>query len=214
MDTLLNADGTFTLTFYQPLAFSGDVLEGVVTGVPNSVTGQVPIVVTDSVFAGSVSVLSAQANPGDQILLTVSAANPFQIISKGLQIPTTSNGFQNSTSVSDILPGQTIAFPILTFTAQAGITPGTATSHDVALRFSRFSAVMTNPTSPVFNATTFPSFFGITTPQVFQTTSGRLSLDGVSDLTSVPAGGTFSTSALFVGETVSPQFSAQSVRKH
>jgi hypothetical protein len=100
------------------------------------------------------------------------------------------------------------------FTAQSGSTPGTASSQNLALRFTRFTAVMSTPTSPQFNATTFPSFFGITTPQLFQTTSGRLSLDGVSGLTSIPGGGTFSTTALYVGPPVAPTFSALSVRAH
>jgi len=216
VDTLLNADGTLTLVFYQPLPgalFTGDLLEGVVTGVPNSVTGQFAVVVTDSVFAASGSLLSGQLHLGDQIVVTLNSPNPFQIVSKGLQIPTGST-FQNSTSVADILPGQTVAVAVSAFTAQSGTTPGTASSQNLALRFTRFTAVMSTPTSPQFNATTFPSFFGITTPQLFQTTSGRLSLDGVSGLTSIPGGGTFSTTALYVGPPVAPTFSALSVRAH
>jgi hypothetical protein len=216
VDTLLNADGSFTLVFYQPLPAklsSGDLIEGVVTSVPNSVASQFTIVVTDSVFAGSGSLLSGQLHLGDQIVVTLNSPNPFQMVSKGLQIPTGSS-FQNSTSVADILPGQTVAFPVLTFTAQSGTTPGAASSQDLALRFTRFTAVMSTPTSPQFNATTFPAFFGITTPQLFQTTSGRLSLDGVSNLTSISGGGTFSTTALYVGPPVAPPFSVLSVRAH
>ena len=216
VDTLLNDDGTFTLVFYQPLPTklsSGDLIEGVVTSVPNSVASQFAIVVTDSVFASSGSLLNGQLHLGDQIVVTLSSPNPFQIISKGLQIPTGST-FQNSTSVADILPGQTVAFPVSTFSAQSGTTPGAASSQNLALRFTRFTAVMSTPTSPQFNATTFPPFFGITTPQLFQTTSGRLSLDGVSNLTSISAGGAFSTTALYVGPPVAPPFSVLSVRAH
>jgi hypothetical protein len=216
VDTLLNADGTFTLVFYQPLPAnlsSGDLIEGVVTSVPNSVTSQFTVVATDSVFAISGSLLNGQLHLGDQIVVTLSSPNPFQIISKGLQIPTGST-FQNSTSVADILPGQTVAFPVSTFTAQSGTAPGAASSKNIALRFTRFTAVMSTPTSPQFNATTFPPFFGITTQQLFETTSGRLSLDGVSSLTSISAGSTFSTAALYVGPPVSPPFSVLSVRAH
>jgi hypothetical protein len=216
VDTLLNADGTFTLVFYQPLPTklsSGDLIEGVVTSVPNSVTSQFTVVATDSVFASSGSLLNGQLHLGDQIVVTLSSPNPFLIISKGLQIPTGST-FQNSTSVADILPGQTVAFPVSTFTAQSGTTPGAASSQNLALRFTRFTAVMSTPTSPQFNATTFPPFFGITTSQLFQTTNARLSLDGVSNLTSISAGGTFSTTALYVGPPVAPPFSVLSVRAH
>jgi len=214
VDTVLNADGTFTLTFYQPVSSSSlDVIEGVVTSVPNSITNQFTIVATDSVFASSGSLLNGQLKLGDQILVTLNAPNPFQIISKGLLIPTGS-AFQNSNSVASILPGQTITFPALSFAAQSGTTPGTATAKDIALRFTRITATMGNPTLPVFNATTFPPYFGITTPQQFQTTAGRLSVDGVSDLTSISSSSTISTTALYVGPPVAPQFAAQSVRAH
>jgi len=216
VDTFLNADGTLTLVFYQPLPArlsTSDLLEGVVTSVPNSVTDQFTVVVTDSVFASSGSLLSGQVHLGDQIVITLSSPSPFQIVSKGLQIPTGST-FQDSTSVADILPGQTLAIAVSAFTAQSGATPGTASSQNLALRFTRFTAVMSTPTSPQFNATAFPPFFGITTPQLFQTTSGRLSLDGVSNLTSISGGGTFSTTALYVGPPVAPPFSVLSVRAH
>jgi hypothetical protein len=217
VDTLLNVDGTFTLVFYQPLPTqlsSGDLIEGVVTGVPNSVTNQFTVVVTDSVFASSASLLQGRVNLGDQIQITLSTPDPFTIIAKGLTFPTGS-AFEHSTSVASILPGQTVAFPVLTFTAQSGVTPGTATSHDLALRLTRFSAVMSTPALPIFDAATFPPFFGIViTPRGFQTTPGRLSVDGVSSLTSIPAGSTFSTTALYLGPPVAPQFAAQSVRAH
>ncbi len=216
VDTLLNADGTLTLVFYQPLPaaiFAGDLLEGVVTSVPNSVTGQFTVVVTDSVSASSGSLLSGQLRLGDQIVVTLSSPNPFQIVSKGLQIPTGST-FQHSTSVADILPGQTVAIAVSAFTAQSGSTPGTASSQNLALRFTRFTAVIGTATLPVFNATNFPPFFGLATGQQLQTTSGRLSLDGVSNLTSIAAGGTFSTTALYVGPPVTPSFSVLSVRAH
>jgi hypothetical protein len=216
VDTVLNADGTLTLVFYQPLpaaVSTGDLLEGVVTGVPNSVTGQFSVVVTDSVFASSGSLLSGQLHLGDQIVVTLSSPNPFQIVSKGLQIPTGST-FAGSTSVADILPGQTVAIAVSAFTAQSGATPGTASSQNLALRFTRFTAVIGTATLPVFNATNFPPFFGLATGQQFQTTSGRLSLDGVSNLTSIAAGGTFSTTALYVGPPVTPSFSVLSVRAH
>jgi hypothetical protein len=217
VDTLLNLDGTLTLVFYQPLPTqlsSGDLIEGVVTAVPNSVTNQFTVVVTDSVFALSGSLLQGRVNLGDQIQITLNAPDPFTIIAKGLTFPTGS-AFEHSTSVASVLPGQTVAFPVLTFTAQSGVTPGTATSHDLALRFTRFSAFMGTAALPVFSATTFPPFFGLATgQQQFQTSSGRLSVDGASSLTSIPAGSTFSTSALYIGLPVAPQFAAQSVRAH
>jgi hypothetical protein len=214
VDTVLNSDGTFTLTFYQPVSSSSvDLVEGVVTSVPDTLTNQFTMVVTDRVFANTGSILSGQVNLGDQIVILLNAPTPFQIISKGLFVPAGS-AFENSTSVASILPGQTLALPVLSFTAQSGAVPGAATARDVSLRFTRITATMSTSTSPVFNATNFPPYFGITIPQQFQTTTGRLSLDGVADLTSISSGSTFSTSALFIGPAVAPQFSTQSVRAH
>jgi hypothetical protein len=218
VDTLLNADGTFTLVFYQPLPTqlsSGDLIEGVVTALPNLTTNQVPIVVTDSVFAVSGSVLKNQLNLGDQVNVNVVVpplAAGFNIISKGLTIP--ANSFAGSNSIADIHPGQTILFPVTAFTAQSGTTPGSTSTTTAALRFTRITAVMANPTLPLFSATTFPGFFGLATAQQFQTSSGRLSVDGVSILTNISNGSTFSTAALYLGPPASPIFASQSVRAH
>jgi hypothetical protein len=68
---------------------------------------------------------------------------------------------------------------------------------------------------PTFSGTNFSPFFGLpTSPQTFQTTTGRLSLDGVSDLGSLSSGNTFSTSALYLGAPANPIFVAQTVRAH
>ena len=215
VDAILNADGTFTLTFYQPVSTSSsDVIEGVVTGVPDSVTEQFTIAVTDSVFASSGSLLNGQLALGDQIRVSLLTPNPFQIISKGLLIPVTSGGFLNSTSAASIQPGQTVAFPAVSFTAQSGATLGTASTHDLALRFTRITAAIGSTSSPVFSATAFPPYFGLTVGQQIQTTSGRLSLDGIAHLSSMSAGNAFSSTALYVGPPASPMFSAQSVRTH
>jgi len=214
IDTVLNADGTFTLTFYEPLTFtSADIIEGVVTDVPNSVTNQFTVVVTDSVFAASGSILKGQVHLGDQVLVSLVSPDPFQIVSKGLFIPSGSL-FLNSTSTASILPGQTIAFAALSFTAQAGGALGSASAKDLALRFTRLSGQVTSTATLVFSgdATTLPPYFGLIPVQQFQTTSGRLSVDGVSNLASLPVGNTFSTSALYLGLPAAPQFASQTVR--
>ena len=67
----MNTDGTITLTFYEPLLpASGDLIEGVVTDIPNTITNQFTFVVTDRVFALSGSILGSQVNLGDQIKVT------------------------------------------------------------------------------------------------------------------------------------------------
>src|SRR6266404_5333902 len=52
IDAVLNTNGTLALIYYQPISLTSiDILEGVVTGVPN--TNQFSVVVTDSVSASS-----------------------------------------------------------------------------------------------------------------------------------------------------------------
>jgi hypothetical protein len=213
VDTILNVDGTFTLTFYEPVDInSTDLIEGVVTGVPNSVTNQFPIVVTDTVFASSGSILSGRINLGDQITVTLTPGQNFSIFSKGLSLPIQS--FTSSNSVSSILPGQTIALLATSFTAQSGVTPGSAGTTQIALRFSRITGTMASVALPFFSSSSLPPFYGLATLQEFGTTAGRLSLDGVSSLTGISNGSTISTSALYIGSPSSPQFVAQTVRAH
>jgi len=213
VDTVLNVDGTLTLTFYEPVdATSADIIEGIVTGVPNSVTNQFPIVVTDTVFASSGSILSGRVNLGDQITVTLTPGQNFSIIAKGLSLPIQS--FTSSNSVASILPGQTLAIPVSSFTAQSGVTPGTAGTTQIALRFSRITGTMATVALPFFSGSSFPSFYGFATSQEFGTTAGRLSLDGVSSLTGISNGSTFSTSALYIGSPSSPQLVSQTVRAH
>jgi hypothetical protein len=216
VDAVLKADGTFVLAFYRPLFTSSvDIIEGVVTDVPNSLTNQFTIVTTDSVFASSGSLLNGQLNLGDRVIVTLSASpSPFMIVTKGLNIPTGSS-FDNSTSITSVLPGQTVAFPVTTFTAQAGAVPGAASTSTLALRFTRVTGTVSAVAPPNFSGTNFAPFFGLpTSPQIFQTTTGRLSLDGVTDLGSLSSGNTFSTSALYLGSPANPIFAAQTVRAH
>ncbi len=211
IDAVLNTDGTLTLVFYQPLFGSSmDLIEGVVTAVPDSVNNKLTVAVTDSVFASSASVLSGQLHFGDQVTATLASAQPFSIVSKGLNVP--ANSFVNSTSITDVQPGQTVAFPVSAYVAQSGATPGSTTTNTFLLRFTRISGTAGAPALPSFPGTNLPPYFGITSSQQFQTTSGRLSLDGISSLGSLQAGSTFSTSALYLGPPASPLFAAQTLR--
>jgi hypothetical protein len=213
VDTILNTDGTFTLTFYEPVdSAAADIIEGVVTGVPNSVTNQFPIVVTDTVFASSNGILSGRVNLGDQVVVTLTPGQNFSIFAKGLGLPIQS--FTSSNSVSSILPGQTVAIPVSTFTAQSGVTPGAAGTTQITLRFTRVTGTMTSATLPIFSGSTLPPFFGLANSQQFGTTTGRLSLDGASSVTSISNGSTFSTSALYIGSPSAPAFVSQTVRAH
>jgi hypothetical protein len=112
------------------------------------------------------------------------------------------------------LPGQTVAFSPGTFSAQSGASLGAASTANLALRFTRITGTAAAVSSPTFSSSTFPPYFGLAISQQFQTTSGRLSLDGISSLNNLPNGSAFSATALYLGSPSSPQFSAQSVRAH
>src|SRR5215469_6093766 len=50
MDAVLNSDGSLTLTFFEPIMSIADLIEGTVVTVPNSVSNQMTVVVTDTAF--------------------------------------------------------------------------------------------------------------------------------------------------------------------
>jgi hypothetical protein len=218
MDAILNSDGTITATFFEPLSFSNDLIEGVVSSVPNTVSNSFTLVATDSVFASSNSVLNGSLNLGDQIVVTLAGpVQPFSVVDKGLGNPALpGNSFAGSTSISTIAPGMTVLFPVTAYTAQSSTTPGAATTDSFALRFTRITSTMATATSPQFalTGTALPPFFGITANQFVLTNPSRLSLDGAQTISAISAGNTISASALILAPGNSPAFLAQSVRAH
>jgi hypothetical protein len=219
VDAILNADGTLTVRNYSPVPFnatSKDTVEGVVIAPPSSVNQVFDIAVTDASFAPSNSLLSGSIHPGDLVSVGVVTPQPSFIVSEGLTIP--ANNFSGSTDVSTIQPGQTVAISISSFIPSDGSSAfATATANGVALRFSRITGTVVSPTSPQFTATNYPPYFGFTTNPLAQiTTTGpgtTTDFDGTSSF-SEAAGDTVSISALYFGTTVTPAFSAATVRKH
>jgi len=217
MDAILNSDGTITATFFQPIAGSGDFIEGVVTSVPNTVLNTFTLVATDGVFAPSNSVLNGSLNLGDQIVVELSNAQPFVVVDKGLGNPTLpGNNFNGSTSISAIVPGMTVLFPVTAYSGQSGTTPGAAITNSFALRFTRITTAMATATSPQFSITgaALPPYFGLTADQFVLTNPSRLSVDGAQTITAIPVNRTISASALILAPGNSPAFLAQSVRAH
>jgi hypothetical protein len=224
VDAILNADGTLAVRNYSPVPFtaaSKDTLEGVVYTLPSSINQVFDIVVTDASFASSNSPLNGSVHPGDLVTVGVVTPQPFFVVSEGLTIPT--NSFSSSTDVSPIQPGQTVAISLSGFVAANGRSAfATATANGVALRFSRVTGNVVNPTSPQFSATSFPPYFGFSTNALVEiTTTGpgtTTDFDGTSSFTEV-AGDTVSISALYFGSTTSPSppawsFSAATIRRH
>jgi hypothetical protein len=218
VDAVLNSDGSMTAIFFEPLPFSNDLIEGVVTSVPDTISNSFTLVATDSAFAPSNSVLDGSLSLGDQMVVTLAGTvQPFAVIDKGLGNPALpGNSFAGSTSISTITPGMTVIFPVSAYTAQSGTTPGAATTDSFALRFTRITATMATATSPQFTltGTALPPFFGITANQFVLTNPSRLSLDGAQAVIAIPVGSTVSASALFLAPGNSPAFLAQSVRAH
>jgi hypothetical protein len=218
MDAVLDSDGTITATFFQPIIDPSDMIEGVVTSVPDTVSDTFTLVATDSAFAPSNSVLNGALNIGDQIVVTLAGSvQPFIIVDKGLANPTLpANSFDGSTSISSVQPGMTVLFPVNAYTAQSGTTPGAASTVSFALRFSRITTIMAIPTSPDFTVSgvAMPPFFGITINELVRTNPNRLSVDGAQTITGIPVSNTISMSALYLGSSPSPAFVAQSVRAH
>jgi hypothetical protein len=116
-----------------------------------------------------------------------------------------------------------VAISVSGFVAANGSSAfSTATANGVALRFSRVTGTVVNPTSPQFSATSFPPYFGFTiNPLVQITTTGpgtTTDFDGTASFTEA-AGDTVSISALYFGSATSPippawSFSAATIRRH
>src|SRR5262249_30068336 len=156
-------------------------------------------VATDGVFAPSNSVLNGSLNLGDQMVVTLANPVAFVIIDKGLGNPTLpNNNFDGSTSISAVLPGMTVLFPVSAYTAQTSVVLGAATTDSFALRFTRITTTMAVATSPDFSitGTALPPFFGLTNNQIVRTNPARLSVDGAQTITAISVGNTISTSAL------------------
>ena len=214
LDMTLNADGTFTLLEYDPLATTtGDWIEGIVTAAPSSST-QFEIVTNSLVLATSGSKIGSNLALATPVNVTLVSPNPFLIDSKGLTIPSTTFG---GTDASILIPGQTVAVHVTAFTAASGTPPvATASADTLYLRFTRVTGSLTSPAAPNTAIQSLPSFFGLTTPVQVGLSAGSVNTnyDGVSGPTVLASGQTASIRALYFGPTAVPAFSAAKVRTH
>lgn len=221
IDTVLKADGTFTLLEYDPLSTtSGDWIEGIVPVSPSSST-QFTVVTNDLVPATSGSLIGASSLAGASVNATLVNVKPFLVDSKGLTIPV--NSFENNTDASILLPGQTVSLHVTAFTAANGTTPASVSVDTVYLRFTRISgSVATTGTQASFSIQNLPSFLGMTAPLLVEVTLGAppsvpaTNFDGVTSAASLSSPQTVSIRALyFGGGTQNPSampFSAAKVR--
>jgi hypothetical protein len=212
-DAALNSDGTSTMLQYDPLSNTSlDVIEGIVTTL-NTSTTQFQIVANDFVGATSGSIIGG-LNLGDPVNVTlVATVKPFLVDTKGLP---TFGMFSGSTSATSILPGQTVALHITSFTAKSGTTPASAQADIVVLRFTRVAGSVTNSTGAIFSLQSLPPFFGVTGSLQVQTSTGIpiTYLDGYTSTGNISTGDNVGVRALFFGSGTAPSFTAAKVRKN
>jgi hypothetical protein len=220
LDTILNADGTFTLSEYDPLATKpGDWIEGII-GLPPSSLTQFQLVANDFVVAPDGSLIGKNLEIGAPVSVTLVTPKPFVVDTKNLVVPNTT--FAGAMDASVLAPGQTLAVHVVSFTPSAGTTPAAAGVDFVYLRFTRVSGSVASAAPPnTFAMQSFPSFFGLTVSVTVQLSnvSPGTNFDGVSSASDLVSGQTASIRALYFGPptgatpTTTP-FSAAKVRVH
>jgi len=218
LDMTLNANGTFSLLEYDPLAINtGDWIEGFV-GLPPSSTTQFQMVTNDLVIAPSNSLIGQNLSLAAPVSVTLVNPQPFVVDTKNLIVPTTL--FTGSTDTSVLLPGVTVSVHVTKFTPASSTAPAAANVDFVYLRFTRVTGTVANPAPPnVFTMQSLPSFFGLTVPVTVQlsTNSPGTSFDGISSASGLVVGQPVSIRALYFGPPTGPTptptpFSAAAVR--
>ena len=210
MDTILNADGTFTLLLFDPFSStSSDWIEGVISRLPSS-SSQFSLVVTNFVPAKTNSLISAKIHLGDQVTVTLAASPTFAIDQKNLTIP--ANSFAGAQDTSVLFPGQVVAVRATAFTAASGTTLAAATVDSVLLRFS--SLVGTAGSSgPNFTLTPTSPLLGISNPAQTQETTGVTNYDLSTSGSSLAASQPTGVTALYVGQPSTAIFVVSKVRQ-
>jgi hypothetical protein len=213
LDTILGANGTLTLTEFDPLATStGDWIEGIVTQPPSSST-QFQIVANDMVVSSSGSLIGTGANTllGEPVQMTLANAQVFTVDSKGLTVPVSNF---TGTDASILIPGQTVAAHVTGFIPTSGGNPPAATVDTLILRFTRVTGTIGAATSPTFSIQSLPALFGLSSPALVQLSTGSPSTnyDGVTSASGLTSGETVSIRALYFGPVSATPFSAAKVR--
>jgi hypothetical protein len=217
LDMTLAQDGTFALLAYDPLATSsGDWIEGIVDKPPLS-SLEFELVVNDLVFSPSRSAMK-DLELGSTVEVKLVDPKPFVVDSKGLTTPISS--FSGATDASVLIPGQTLAVHLTSFSAPTGTSIASASVDFVYLRFTRVTGAFAGAAPPkTFTIQSLPPFFGVTLPAIVQlsTDSPSTNFDGTNDASSLMAGQTISVRALYFGPpggTVPTPFSAAKLRVH
>jgi len=210
MDTVLNADGTFTLLLFDPIdTTSTDWAEGVISLSPTS-SSQFSMVVTNFVPAQTGSVITNKVHLGDQVTVNLEAGVTFEIDQKNLLLP--SNTFTGAQDTSVLFPGQDVAVRATSFTAASGSTSASMTVDILLLRFSRLAGTAQTP-GPNFSFAPSVPLFGITGSVNTQETTNVTNFDLGTAGTSLTASQAAGISALYFGPPSTAIFVVAKVRQ-
>jgi hypothetical protein len=156
---------------------------------------------------------SSAVNPGNPIVVTLSASPSFQVQSDGLSAPSAlQNAFQSATDTSQLLPGQEVQLRVKS--ASAG-PPIAVTADRVRLRLSQLTANVSALASPNFSVGQLPALFTIAgVSSIHVQTSSKTDFDGVAGVTTLVNGDTVSLRGLlFKNGASAPELIAKKVRK-
>lgn len=205
VDTVLNADGTFALLEYDPLAIApGDWIEGTI-GLPPSSSTEFQLVANDFVLAPENSLLGSNLELGAPVQIVLLNPKPFVVDTKGLVVPNSS--FSGAMDASVLTPGQALAVHVTSFKPGSGTTLAAATVDFVYLRFTRVTGSIAIAAPPnTFTLQSLPSFFGLTLPVTVQLSNGSPStnFDGIKTASDLVSEQTVSIRALYFGPPTGP----------
>jgi hypothetical protein len=224
IDTAINADGTLSLLEYDPIDTSTtghDWIEGVIAATPTS-SSQFQLVANEEVLATASSLIRNNLGLGEPVQVTLGAGRIFSVDVKGLTVPVPQAvGFAGATDTSLLLPGQTVAVRVTSFTAGSGALLAQASADLVDLRYSRVPGNVLSLAAPTtLTLQNLPSFFGLTINPLVQLSSGTppnfaaTNYDGVSSASGITAGAsqTYTIRALYFGPVAATPFSTAKVR--
>jgi hypothetical protein len=219
VDAILNSDGTFTAQELEPLLATPvvDTIEGTIVNIASPT--QFSVVTSDIIAASSGSKIGS-LSMGD--LVTVNLSNNivtggFLVDTKGLAVGGALGNFQGGTGTGTLFVGQTVSFPVSTFTAANGTTAAIANNVNlVTLRWSRFISTLNVANTLEPGITAIPGYFGFQPAftfnvQTFTNTNFDLPAAGLV------AAGPVAIRALYLQNstnTANPTFFAAKVRQH
>lgn len=163
MDAILNSDGTFTVQELEPLLATPvvDTIEGTIVNIASPT--QFTVVTSDIMSAASGSKIGS-LSMGDPVTVNLSnniVVGGFLVDTKGLAVGGALGNFQGGTGTGTLFVGQTVAFPVSSFTAGTANTSAIANNVNlVTLRWSRFISTPSVASAQELTVGGIPGYFG------------------------------------------------------